>query len=207
MRQIGPKNRIARREGMDLGLKTVGSKSHARLLKKISILPGQHGSSKRRRKISEHGMQLREKQKLKFIFGVTERQMKNYFKKASEKKGNTALYLAKLLESRLDNVVYRLGFAPTRASARQLVSHYHIKLNDRAINIASTQIRTGDLITFSDEKTVKIPYIEKTINNKDHIIVGWLERKALMGKIISEPDSDEIQKQINLRLIVEFYSR
>ncbi len=121
MRYTGPRNKIARREGVDLGLKTPGSKSHARLLKKLNILPGQHGI-KGRKKLSERGRQLREKQKLRFMFGITEKQLKKYFLQASEKKGNTAIFLSRFLELRLDNIVYRLGFAPTRPCARQLVS-------------------------------------------------------------------------------------
>src|SRR5437016_5710209 len=128
MRSLESKNKTARREGMDLGLKTSGSKSHASLLKRINVLPGQHGA-RGRRKVSEHGKQLREKQKLRFIFGITEKQLKKYFTLAKKKKGNTALFLSLYLEKRLDNVVYRLGFAPTRASARQLITHGHMRVN------------------------------------------------------------------------------
>ena len=206
MRYLGPKNRISRREGVDLGLKTPGSKSHARLLKKLNVPPGQH-AGRSRRKVSERGVQLREKQKLRFTFGVSERQLKNYFIKASERKGNTGLYLCQYLEKRLDNAVYRLGFAPTRAAGRQLISHGHMTVNGRKVAIASFQLKTGDKISFSNEKTIKIPYIEKSIANKDLIIPPWFEKKAIVGKLISEPDSEEIMKQINLRLIIEFYSR
>jgi small subunit ribosomal protein S4 len=206
MRYLGPKNRIARREGMDLGLKTVGSKSQARLLKKLNILPGQHGI-RGKRKVSERGFQLREKQKLRFIFGLTENKLKGYFRKASFKKGNTALYLSQFLEKRLDNIVYRLGFLPTRSSARQLISHGHIKVNDKKINISSYQIRVGDKITFINQQTLKIPYVESSLNNKDIILPVWLERKAIVGQLISEPTQEEIIKQINLRLIIEYYSR
>lgn len=206
MRHIGPRNRIARREAMDLGLKTPGSKSHARLLKKLNVLPGQHGS-RGRRKTSEHGLQLREKQKLRFIFGITEGQLKRYFKTSIVKKGNTADYLSILLEKRLDNIIYRLGFAPTRSSARQLVSHRHIKVNDKAINISSYQVKVNDIITFSNEKSIKIPYIEKALSNKDIILPKWLDRKATVGRLVNEPNSSEIEKQINLRLIIEYYSR
>jgi small subunit ribosomal protein S4 len=206
MRYTGPRNRIARREGVDLGLKTPGSKSHARLLKKLNVLPGQHGT-RGRRKVSEHGIQLREKQKLRYIFGVTEGQMKKYFKTASFKKGNTALYLSRFLESRLDNIIYRLGFAPTRASARQLVGHGHIKVNDKILDIPSYQVKVGDVITFSTDSSIKIPYIENSLSNKDLIIPNWLERKGAVGKLIGEPISEEVERQINLRLVIEFYSR
>ncbi len=206
MRYLGSKNRIARREAMDLGLKTPGSKSHARLLKRLNVLPGQHGT-KNRRKVSERGVQLREKQKLRFIFGITESQLKKYFNIAVAKKGNTALYLAQFLESRLDNIVYRLGFAPTRASARQLVGHGHIKVNDKIVTIPSYQVKAEDIITFSHDETVKIPYIAKNLENKDVILPKWLERKATVGRIISKPTAEEIEKQINSRLVIEFYSR
>jgi len=206
MRYIGPKNRIARREGVDLGLKTLGSKSHARLLKKLNVPPGQHGA-KGKRKVSERGVQMREKQKLRFTFGISETQLKNYFKTAIVKKGNTAFYLSQFLEKRLDNIVYRLGFAPTRAAARQLVNHGHFKVDDKKISIPSYQVKVNQTVTFAKEKSLKIPYIEKSIANKDTILPAWLEKKAVVGKLISEPTNDEIIKQTNLRLIIEYYSR
>lgn len=206
MRYIGPKNRIARREGIDLGLKTPGSKSHARLLKKINVLPGQHGTPKRR-KLSDHSFQLREKQKLRYLFGVGAKQLKKYFHTAMVKKGNTAFYLAQFLERRLDNVVYRLGFAPTRAAARQLVTHGHMSVNGKKLSIPSYQVKVGDTVTFRKEKSYKIPYIEKSIANKDFFMPAWLEKKAVTGKLVKEPDDEDIRKQINLRLVVEFFSR
>lgn len=206
MRYLGPKNRISRREGVDLELKTVGSKSHARLLKKLNVPPGQHGVRKRK-KVSERGVQLREKQKLRYMFGITEKQLKNYFKKASLKKGNTASYLSHSLESRLDNIIFHLGFAPTRAAARQLTTHGHIIVNKKRLTIPSYHVRVGDEISFVDEKTVKIPYIESSVNNKDIILPAWLNRKAIVGKLVSEPNQEVIEKLINLRLIIEYYSR
>jgi len=206
MRYTGPKNRLARRQGADLGLKTVGSKSHARLLKKLNVLPGQHGT-RGRRKTTEYGIQLKEKQKLRFMFGITESQQKRYYKAAVKKKGNTALHLTKSLEARLDNVVFRLGFAPTRAAARQLVNHGHFKVNDKIVTIPSFQTKINEIISFTNDKSAKIPYIEKNLNNKDIILPTWLERKATVGKIISEPDIDDIKNLINLRLVVEYYSR
>lgn len=206
MRHIGPRNRIARRQGVDLGLKTVGTKAHARLLRKLNVPPGQHGI-RTRKKISEHGFQLKEKQKLRFIFGVTENQLKKYFNSAIKKPGNTTEYLTKFLEKRLDNVVFRLGFAPTRAAARQLVTHRHIKVSDKLVNIPSYQTKMGEIITFSKEKSTKIPYIEKQLNNKDIILPKWLERQATVGKLVAEPTSEDIAKQVNLRLVIEFYSR
>ncbi len=206
MRYRGPKNRIARREGVDLELKTLGSKSHARLLKKLGVPPGQHGLRKRR-KVSERGTQLREKQKLRYMFGITETQLKNYFKKASMKKGNTALYLSHSLESRFDNMVFHLGFAPTRAAARQLITHGHMTVNKKRLSIPSYQVKVGDEISFSDAKTTKIPYIETSLDNKDVILPSWLEKKATVGKLLKEPTQEVIEKLINLRLIIEYYSR
>jgi small subunit ribosomal protein S4 len=206
MRYIGPKNRIARREGVDLGLKTPGSKAHARLLRKINISPGQHGA-KRKRKLSERGSQLREKQKLRYIFGLTEKKLKKYFKKAKSKTGNTAFYLAQFLEKRLDNVVYRLGFAPTRAAARQLISHRHIKVGDKIVNIPSYEVKLNDKITFANDKIIKVEYIAKQLENKDLILPAWLKRQAIVGMVVAEPTDEEIATQINLRLVVEYYSR
>lgn len=206
MRYVGPKNRIARREGIDLGLKTPGSKSHAQLLRRLNIPPGQHGA-KKRRKVSERSRQLREKQKLRYLFGLTEKQLKKYFHTASFKKGNTGLYVGQFLEKRLDNIVYRLGLAPTRAAARQLVRHGHVAVNSKKLSIPSYQVRVGEMIGFLTEKIQKIPYIEKSLSNKDIIIPSWLEKKAIIGKLIAEPTNEEIAKQINLRLVIEYYSR
>lgn len=206
MRYTGPKNRIARRENMDLGLKTTGSKSQALLLKKINILPGQHGT-KGRRKRSEHSRQLREKQKLRYTFGVTEKQLKNYFGKASRRRGNTAIFLSELLERRLDNVVYRLGFAPTRAAARQLVGHGHITVNEKKVTIPSYQVEVGDRIGFAHENSKKIPYVENYRAQTDIIVPEWLEVKKDTGSLLQVPDTSLLEKMINLRLVIEFYSR
>lgn len=206
MRYTGPKNRIARREGVDLGLKTVGTKSHASLLKRLNILPGQHGT-RSRRKTSEYGKQVREKQKLRYMFGITEGQLKNYFQKSVKKTGNTGLYLSQCLEQRLDNTVFRLGFVPTRAAARQLVSHGHIKVNDRKLAVPSYQVRAGDVVTFAKEKSQKIPQVESTLVKKETIIPEWFERKGTVGKLVALPNADIIEKQINLRLVIEYYSR
>lgn len=206
MRYTGPKNRIARRQGIDLGLKTPGSKSHARLLKKIAVPPGQHGLNKRR-KVSERGNQIRETQKLRFMFGVTAKQLKNYFKKAVSTKGNTALYLCTLLESRLDNTVFRLGFTPTRAAARQLTTHGHITINGAVLDIASYQVKVGDIVSFKTSKTEKIPAVVKMLEMKDLIIPHWLERQATVGKLLEKPNMDALKDQIDLRLVIEYFSR
>ncbi len=207
MRYTGPKNRIARREGIDLGLKTPGSKSHASLMRRVAVLPGQHGTSRRRKKLSERSRQLREKQKLRFIFGLTETQLKNYFQKAVSSKGNTGFLLGQLLERRLDNVVYRLGFAPTRASARQLVNHGHVTVNDTLMNIPSYKVEIHDTIRFRKEKTAKIPYVEAMLESKDLFSPSWVKKEGVVGKLIGEPTSEDIEKQVNLRSVIEFYSR
>ncbi len=117
------------------------------------------------------------------------------------------MYLSQYLEKRLDNVVYRLGLAPTRAASRQLVTHGHISVDDKKVSIPSYQVRVGEKISFLSEKTTKIPYIEKILSNKDVIIPSWLEKKAVAGRILSIPSNEEITKQVNLRLIIEYYSR
>lgn len=206
MRYRGPRNRIARRVATDLGFKTIGTKAHASLLKKLNVPPGQHGA-RSRRKISDYGKQIQEKQKIKYTFGVTERQMKNYLRKALKKTGNTSLYLSQFLEQRLDNIIYKLGFVPTRMAARQLITHGHIKVGDRIVDVPSYQVKIGNIISFTKEKTTTIPYIENTLSKKDTIIPDWLERKGVVGKMISLPSGEEIGKQINLRAVIGFYSR
>ncbi len=206
MRYTGPKNKVSRRESADLGLKTTGSKAQASLLKKINILPGQHGT-RFRRKSSEHARQLREKQKLRFLFGVTEKQLKGYFDTASRRRGNTAIFLGELLERRLDNVVYRLGFAPTRAAARQLVSHGHIKVNEKVLDIPSYLVQVDEKITFASDDSKKIPYIEEFRGQNDITFPEWVELKKDMGVLTKIPDNSIIEQQVNLRLVIEFYSR
>jgi small subunit ribosomal protein S4 len=115
--------------------------------------------------------------------------------------------LSQFLEQRLDNVLFRLGFAPTRSSARQLIVHGHVKLNKGILNVPSHQVRAGDVIAFGKEASLKIPYVETSIANKDLIIPDWLEKKGPVGKLIAEPNADIVEKQINLRLVIEYYSR
>lgn len=207
MRYTGPKNRLARREGQDLGLKTPGTKSYSNLLRRINIPPGQHQEGMFKRRSEDYLSQLREKQKLKRMYGLTEKQLKNYFKKASAKKENTASFLYQLLERRLDNVVYLLGFAPTRSSARQLVSHGHIKVNDKTVNIPSYLIEVNDIISFKKEKSTKIPYVEAMLEKKDLIIPHWLKREGIKGQVLQLPKLEDRQGVINYQLVIEFYSR
>lgn len=204
-RYLGPKNKLARREGQDLGLKTAGTNAQASLLRRINILPGAHGQ-KRRRKPSEYGLQLREKQKARKIYGVLERQFRRYFENALKKKGTTGEALLRALETRLDNVVYRLVLAPTRAAARQLVSHGHVRVNEKKVNIPSCAVKKDEVITLS-AKALKIPAIEKIIADKNPHLPNWLERKGPVGRVIKLPSRDEMETELDESLIVEYYSR
>lgn len=206
MRYTGPKNRLARREGLDLELKTFGSNNHGKLMRKLQVPPGEHGVNTRR-KSSEHRKQLREKQKMRAMFDVNEKQLGNYFKKAKRTKGNTGVFLVEMLESRLDNVVYRSGFAPTRAAARQLVTHGHICVNGKMNSIPSYTSKAKDVVTFMREKTAKIPAIEGAMSRKDYVVPSWIARDGAKATVLSIPTTDTIEKQINLRLIIEFYSK
>lgn len=204
-RYTGPRNRLARREGTDLGLKTPGSKAHAALLRRLNVPPGQHGV-KGKRKVSDYGLQLREKQKARNIYGVLERQFRNYFNEALKVKGNTGVALITELERRLDNVLYRLGLAPTRAGARQLVSHGHVLVNNRRMSIPSYQVKIDDIIAFKP-KALNVPAVKKLLEEKNVQIPAWLERKAAVGKIVRMPQRSEASADINEQLIVEYYSR
>lgn len=203
-RYTGPKNKLARREGEDLGLKTPGTNAHALLLRRLKIKPGQHGQ-KMYGRISDYGRQLREKQKVKRIYGIIESQFKKYYEKAAKFKGVTGEQLLRYLEQRLDNVVYRLGFAPTRNAARQLVGHGHIVVKDRKVDIPSYQVKVGDIISLRP-KTLKVPIVQKTLSEKIEA-PAWLQKKASAGKVVSLPKREDIKEDINEQLIVEFYSR
>ncbi len=206
MRYIGPKNKLARREGVDLSLKTQGSKSQSNLLRRLNIPPGQHGTT-RFRKRTEYGQQLREKQKVKRTYGLTETQLKKYFEISQREQGNTAELLFAQLESRLDNIVYRLGLAPTRAAARQLVNHGHVSVNDNKVTIPSYIAKVGDIIKFRKAKTVSIPYITAFIAQSEEMMPDWLSRKATIGKINAMPTEVHVSSDFNLQSVIEFYSR
>lgn len=205
MRYTGPKNKLARREGQDLGLKTVGSHAHASLLRRINIMPGAIGQ-KRRRKPSEFGLQLREKQKTRRIYGLTEKQFKNLFEEAFKKKGSTGERFLESLETRLDNIVYRLAFTPTRTFARQLVGHGHILVDNKKVTIPSCRLRPDQIITLS-AKALKIPVIAKLLEDKKPHLPVWLERKGPVGKVVRAPLREDIEEEIEEQLIVEYYSR
>lgn len=169
--------------------------------------PGQHGQSKRRSKLSEYGMQLQEKQKAKYTYGILERQFKKLFQKAATKRGITGQNLMQLIESRLDNVVYRLGIAPTRAAARQLVSHRHINLNGRINNIPSTLVVPGDVISVR-ERSKSLEVITNSLSGRSNPY-SWLEWDSAMfsGKFMNYPVREEIPENINEQAIVELYSK
>ncbi len=198
-RYTGPKRRLSRREGLPLT-----SKDIKYMEKKGTIPPGQHGVRMRRR-VSEYGTQLREKQKAKRLYGILEKQFKNYYEKASKIKGSTGLSLLQLLETRLDNVVYRLGFTKSRYEARQFVSHGHIQLDNQKVTIPSAKVCIGQTIALS-EKMRDNTQVKKTLEGLEDL-PEWLERKATVGKILRIPNRDEMEQSIDEQMIVEYYSR
>ena len=198
-RYTGPKRRLSRREGLPLFSKDIKA-----LERKGTVPPGQHGGRSRRR-VSEYGLQLREKQKMKRFYGILEKQFKGYVTAASKVKGATGLSLLELLETRLDNVVYRLGFSKSRAGARQLVSHGHILVLDKKVTIPSYQIRVGQTIAISEHLRDNTQ-IKKSLEEYE-ALPEWLDRKATIGKVLRIPKREEMEQSIDEQLIVEFYSR
>jgi len=198
-RYTGPKDRLSRREGFDLFGK--GAK-----LTRLMVPPGVHGPKGARRRVSQYGRQLREKQKVKRLYGVLERQFKRYVAEALKSKANTADKLLSLFERRLDNVVFRLGFAPSRPAARQLVSHRHILVNGKKINIPSYQVKVGETIGLTST-AIEVPAVKKLLEIKEPKIPDWLQRKAAVGKIKRQPVTDDVSEPISTQDIVEFYSR
>ncbi|OJW73409.1 MAG: 30S ribosomal protein S4 [Candidatus Amoebophilus sp. 36-38] len=198
-RYIGPKSKISRRFNEPIF-------GPSKALQKKSYPPGQHGRV--RKKKSEYAIQLMEKGKAKYIYGLLEKQFSNLFHKAAKKKGVTGELLLQFLETRLDNVVYRLGITPTRRAARQLVSHKHITVNDQIVNIPSYALRVGDMIGL-DEKAKSSNYIVERISNHFYNKSNWLEwdSKQMKGKIIALPNREEIPEKINEQSIVELYSK
>ena len=170
--------------------------------------PGQHGDS-RRRKLSNYGLQLREKQRMKYMYGLLEKQFRNYFKKSQSKAGPTGHNLLAMLESRLDNTIFRLGLASTRRSARQLVSHKHFLVNNRVVNIPSFQLREDDVIQVR-EKSKKLEVFQESLRRvQGDNPMPWLEidKAKLIGKFLSAPERDEISEPLNEQLVVELYSK
>ena len=205
-RYLGPKCKLSRREGTDLflksGIKPIESKC------KLNSIPGSKVGSRRER-LSDYGNQLREKQKLRRMYGVMEKQFRNYYKKASKLKGSTGENLLKLLEGRLDNMVYRMGFAVTRAEARQLVSHKSIMVNGKVINIASYQVNASDEVSVTDKGKDQLR-VKNAVNISSQLgISEWLsvDQKKLKGIVNSIPEREDILPDIQENLVVEFYSK
>ena len=198
-RYIGPSTKIARKFGEPI----YGTDKD---FEKRNYPPGQHGLARKRKKTSEYGTQLKEKQKVKYTYGVLERQFRNIYEKASRMKGQKGENLLFLLESRLDNIVYRLGIAPTRAAARQLVSHCHITLNGEVCNIPSAIVKPGDVVAVR-ERSKSLEVITRSVASASKY--SWLEfdAKTLTGKYLNVPVREEIPENINEQLIVELYSK
>jgi small subunit ribosomal protein S4 len=206
-RYIGPKCKLSRREGTDLflksGIRALDSKC------KLERPPGQHGVAARRPKISDYALQLREKQKLRRIYGVLERQFHNYYVKASSLKGSTGENLLRLLESRLDNVVYRMGFALTRAEARQLVSHKSITVNGQSVNIASYQVKAEDVVAVREKSRQQQRIKDALEFSTRRTEISWIavEAAKFEGVFKRMPDRADLPSDINESLVVELYSK
>ncbi|QID32899.1 30S ribosomal protein S4 [Pampinifervens florentissimum] len=206
-RYIGPQVRIDRK----LGVVVSGKKSAPKILARRNFPPGQHGRVKgRRKKLTEYGIRLMEKQKLKFLYGgLREKQFKRYFDEASRSKGNTGQVLLQLLERRLDNVVYRLGFASTRRQARQWIVHGHFLVNGRKVDIPSYRVEVGDIIELKPSSR-DIPQVLENLENTDpRSVPPWLEldKDNYRGKVIDLPKDIQLEVPVNLQYIIEFYSR
>ncbi len=200
-RYTGPKSKIARKFGEPI----FGTD---KAFEKKNYPPGAHGANKRRRKASEYGIQLKEKQKVKYTYGMLEKQFRNLFEKASRSKGVTGEVLLQLLESRLDNVVYRLGISPTRDGARQLVSHRHITVNGNVVNIPSYSLNPGDLVGVR-EKSKSLIVITDSLESNRAGASSWIEWDGaeMTGKFLNRPEREEIPENIKEQLIVELYSK
>ena len=199
-RYIGPKSKIARKFGEPIF-------GPDKVLSKKNYPPGQHGNS-RRRKTSEYGIQLREKQRAKYTYGVLEKQFRLTFDRAARSRGITGEVLLQLLESRLDNIVFRLGIAPTRAAARQLVTHRHIVVNGQVLNIPSYTVKAGDVVGVR-EKSKSMEVVVNALSGFNHSKYPWLEwdKVTLSGKMLHVPERTDIPESIKEQLIVELYSK
>lgn len=206
-RYTGPTCKLARREGVDLELKSPARGLESKC--KLSQPPGQHGSSRRVR-LSDYALQLREKQKVRRIYGILERQFRNYYKAAAQQKGATGENLLRMLESRLDNVVYRMGFAVTRAQARQLVSHKSIQVNGETVNIPSYQVKPEDIVTIREKSRNQLRVKEAlTLSQEMGLTPAWVnvDSKKMEGVFKAYPDRADLSADINESLIVELYSK
>jgi len=204
-RYLGPTLKLSRREGTDLflksGVRAIDTKC------KIEMIPGQHGA--RRRRLSDYGVQLREKQKVRRIYGVLEKQFRNYYKEAARLRGNTGENLLQLLEKRLDNVVYRMGFASTRAEARQLVSHKAIVVNGKVVNIPSFTVKAEDVVSIREKSKTQARIIAALELAEQREKPVWVEvdNKKMEGVFKRIPDRTDLSAEINEQLIVELYSK
>lgn len=208
-RYIGPVCRQCRREGVKLYLKGDKCYSDKCPVSRRTYAPGQHGQGQGRKKVSEYGLQLREKQKTRRTYGILERQFRSYFEKADRQKGVTGVNLLVLLERRIDNIVYRLGFAASRPQARQLVRHGHFTVNGRRLNIPSALLKPGDVIQVA-EGSKSSPIIKEMAEGLAHKTApAWLELSAadMAGKVVRYPSREEIDVPVQEHLIVELYSR
>lgn len=207
-RYTGPSCKLCRREKQKLFLKGLKCFTEKCPVERKNYPPGQHGLS-RRAKVSDYSIQLREKQKVKRMYGLLEAQFRNYFEVASRQKGRTGENLVKILERRLDNIVYRAGLAPSRKSARQLIKHNHIMINSRPVNIPSFLLRSGDVIQVK-EKSKQLKIIHESMKRlKDDMIPQWLQidKAALKSVFLSIPERVDIPFNANEQLIVELYSK
>ena len=198
------KGKIVRKFGENI----FGNPKYDRLLNRKPYAPGQHGQG-RRSKLSNYGTQLREKQKIKFMYGLLENQFRLNFVKADKMKGETGTNMLQLLESRLDNVAFRLGFAPSRPAARQLVSHKHFLVNNKVVNIPSYLVKQGDVIEVRDKSKKMDIILESMRRIKGDMDLSWLEldKAKLRGTFVAVPDRDEMQLTVNEQLVVELYSK
>ena len=204
-RYIGPKCKLMRREGTDLFLKSRARPVESKC--NMEKAPGQHGD--RRTRLSDYGLQLREKQKLRRMYGVLEKQFRNYFKKAAQKKGSTGENLLQMLECRLDNVVYRMGFGSTRAEARQLVSHKAIMVNGKVVNIPSYQVQAGDVVSVREKARKQQRIADSLALAEQAGFPEWVEVdvKKMEGTFKSVPERSDLPAEINESLVVELYSK
>lgn len=203
-RYLGPKRRLSRREGVAL----YGSKKYSYELR--PFVPGQHGSSGKRTKLSDYGLQMREKQKVKRLYGVLEKQFRLYYEKASQRPGVTGTVLLQMLEKRLDNVIFRLGLARTREQGRQIVAHGMVYVNGRRVNIPSYQFEIGDTLELKPRKESGRKYLETTLDfNKDRKVPGWLnfDPKALKASAVAEPARSDVEFPVQEQMIIELYSK
>ncbi len=206
-RYRGPVERLERRLGVDLGLKGERRLAGKSALEKRPYAPGQHGQ--RRTKISEYGLQLQEKQKAKFMYGVSEKQFRALYKEANSKDGNTGSILIQLLEQRLDNVVYRMGFATTRASARQFTNHGHVLVDGKRVDIPSFRVKAGQKIEIREKSKANVQILRAVELTNQTGMVEWvdMDKEKLFGLFTRIPERSEISIPVEERLIVELYSK